>query len=160
MIHRSSTTTITTTTQSTKKPGKKKKKNPPTHTHNQPKNQRKKNQQLTDRSEIKASSWSKIDDSQHRHLLAMAAGLKLNQKWIKTHEILGDRPIGELRSCCRRRTRPATRLARPHSHRRWWRSAEARGRKIDEMRERESCAVRLREWEWEQRQEREKKEQK
>ena len=33
-----------------------------------------------------------------------------------------------------------TRLARPRSHRRWWRSAEVRGRKIDEMRERESCA--------------------
>ena len=36
-------------------------------------------------------------------------------------------------------------LARPHSHRRRWRSMEARGRKIDEMRESESCVVRLRE---------------
>ena len=133
--------------------------NPPTHTHNQPKNQekKKKNQQPTDRSKIEASSRSKIDASQHRHLLATAAVLKLNQKWIKTHEILGDRPVGELRSCCRRQTRPATRLARPHSHRRWWRSAEARGRKIDEMRERESYAVRLRESESESKDKREKK---
>ena len=61
--------------------------------------------------------------------------LKLNQKWIKTHEILGDRHVGELRLCYRRRTRPATRLTRPHSHWQRWRSAEARGRKIDEMRE-------------------------
>ena len=41
----------------------------------------------------------------------------------------------------RRRTLPATGLPRPRSHRRRWRrSAEARGGKIDEMRERESCA--------------------
>ena len=31
-------------------------------------------------------------------------------------------------------------LARPCSHRRQWRSAEDRGRKMDEIRERESCA--------------------
>ena len=119
--------------------------NPPTHTHKQPKNQKKKTQQPTDRSEIEASSLSKIDASQHRHLFATAIDLKLNQKWIKTHKILGNRPIGELCSCCRRWTRLATRLGRPRSHRWRWRLAEARGRKIDEMRERESCAVRLRE---------------
>ena len=109
------------------------------------KKKKKKNQQPTDRSEIEASSLSKIDTSQHCHLLATVAGLKLNQKWIKTHEILGDRPVREVRSCCRRRTRQATRLAQPHSHRQRWRLAEAKGRKIDEMRERESCVVRLRE---------------
>ena len=31
-------------------------------------------------------------------------------------------------------------LAQPRSHRQQWRSAEARGRKMDEIRERESCA--------------------
>ena len=31
-------------------------------------------------------------------------------------------------------------LARPCSHRRRWRSVEVRGRKMDEIRERESCA--------------------
>ena len=83
--------------------------------------------------------------SQHRYLLTMAAGFKLNQKCIKTHRILGDGSVGELRLCCRWWTHPATRLARPRSHRRWWQSVEARGRKMDEMRESESCVVRLRE---------------
>ena len=32
-------------------------------------------------------------------------------------------------------------LARPRFHRRRWRSAEVRGRKIHEIRERESCAL-------------------
>ena len=36
-------------------------------------------------------------------------------------------------------------LARPRSHRQRWRSVEARGKKMDEMREIESCVVRLRE---------------
>ena len=53
--------------------------NPPTHTHNQPKNQRKKKKkkpQPTDRSVINTSGLSKIDASQHRHLLAIAAAMR------------------------------------------------------------------------------------
>ncbi|KAK9989840.1 hypothetical protein SO802_030079, partial [Lithocarpus litseifolius] len=57
-------------------------------------------------------------------------------KMDQTHKILSDRPIEELRSCCRRRTHPTTWLAQPRSHRRRWRSVELERVVLCEMRER------------------------